>query len=73
MARLASDPGAPGRAFRLTESNLYDILVEAVKEVPEMKVAEPAGLRQLVVDGDVTVLRDQIIGDYYQGSQENAA
>jgi Protein of unknown function (DUF4007) len=73
MARLASDPGAPGRAFRLTESNLYDILVEAVKEVPAMQVAEPAGLRQLVVHGDVTVLRDQIIGDYYQASQENAA
>ena len=73
VARLASDPGAPGRAFRLTESNLYDILVEAVKEVEAMQVAEPAGLRQLVVHGDVTVLRDQIIGDYYQASQESAA
>ena len=66
VARLSSDPGAPGRAFRLTESNLYDILVEAAKEVPLMRVAEPAGLRQLIVDGDVGALRDRIISNYYR-------
>lgn len=73
VARLASDPGAPGRAFRLTESNLYDILVEATKERPQMRVAEPAGLRQLIVEGDVGMLRDAIISDYYRVSQEHAA
>jgi hypothetical protein len=73
MARLSTDPGAPGRAFRLTESNLYDILFEAAKDVAAMKVAEPAGLRQLVVHGDVAVLRDRMISDYYQASQANAA
>lgn len=73
MARLASDPGAPGRAFRLTESNLYDILLVAVKDVPAMQVAEPAGLRQLVVDGDLTALRDQLIDFHYRASRENAA
>lgn len=73
VARLASDPGAPGRAFRLTESNLYDILIEAAKEAPELRVAEPAGLRQLIVDGDVEGLRDQIVNDYYRVSQERAA
>jgi hypothetical protein len=73
VARLAGDPGAPGRAFRLTESNLYDLLIEAAKVVPQMKVAEPAGLRQLIVEGDVGALRDQVIRDYYQLSQEHAA
>lgn len=72
-ARLASDPGSPGRAFRLTESNLYDILVEASKTVKEMRVAEPAGLRQLIVEGDVADLRDQVVDDYYRASQEHAA
>ncbi|MGY2702558.1 DUF4007 family protein [Nocardioides sp. HB32] len=73
VARLAGDPGAPGRAFRLTESNLYDILTEAAKSVRQLRVAEPAGLRQLIVDGDVKALRDQIINDYYGVSKEHAA
>lgn len=73
MARLASDPGSPGRAFRLTESNLYDILVEASKLVEGFRVAEPAGLRQLIVEGEIAALRDQIVGDYYRTSQEHAA
>lgn len=73
VARLASDPGAPGRAFRLTESNLYDLLVEAARSVPTIRVAEPAGLRQLIVDGDPSTLRDRTISDYYRASQETAA
>lgn len=73
LARLASDPCSPGRAFRLTEGNLYDILVEATKSVPDMLVAEPAGLRQLVVQGDVIGLRDQIVGDHYDRTREYAA
>ncbi|WP_369746198.1 DUF4007 family protein [Paenarthrobacter sp. AMU7] len=73
VARLAGDPGAPGRAFRLTESNLYDILIEAAKSVPQMRVAEPAGLRQFIVNGDVEALRDQIINEYYRARQEQAA
>ncbi|GAB3539282.1 DUF4007 family protein [Arthrobacter tecti] len=73
VARLASDVGAPGRAFRLTESNLYDVLIEATKLVPELRVTEPAGLRQLIVDGDIETLRDRIVSDYYRVSQEQAA
>lgn len=73
LARLASDPCSPGRAFRLTESNIYDILIDASKSVPQMRVAEPGGLRQLVTQGDVAALRDQIVGDYYDKSQERAA
>lgn len=73
VARLASDPGGPGRAFRLTESNLYDVLVEAAKSVTQMRVAEPAGFRQLIVSGDVEALRDHIINDYYRARQEQAA
>lgn len=74
LARLASDPGSPGRAFRLTEGNLFDILVETTKTVPTMRVAEPGGLRQLVVQADAAELRDQILQDYYEHApQEDAA
>lgn len=72
LARLASDPGSPGRAFRLTESNLYDILLTATKSVPGMRVAEPAGLRQLVVHGEIAQLRDQIVSEYYKRAEERA-
>ncbi|MCX8456272.1 DUF4007 family protein [Paenarthrobacter ureafaciens] len=70
VARLAGDPGSPGRAFRLTESNLYDTLVEATKSVPDLRVAEPAGLRQLIVDDDIEALRDRIVNDYYRANEE---
>lgn len=73
LARLAGDPGAPGRAFRLTESNLYDILAEATRSTPQMRVAEPGGLRQLIIDDEVEALRDQIVSTYYQASQERTA
>lgn len=73
LARLASDPGSPGRAFCLTESNLYDVLIEASKIINGMQVAEPAGLRQLVIKGDVGVMRDQLVNEYYRASQVNAA
>ena len=53
LARLASDPGSPGRAFRLTESNLYDVLIEASTTIEGIQVTEPAGLRQLAIKGDV--------------------
>lgn len=73
LARLASDPGSPGRAFRLTESNLYDVLVEASKSVKGMQLAEPAGLRQLVIKGDVETMRDSLVDDYYLASRVKVA
>lgn len=73
LARLASDPGSPGRAFRLTESNLYDVLLEASKAIDSIQVAEPAGLRQLVIKGDIGAMRDRLVDDYYSASKVNAA
>lgn len=73
LARLAGDPGSPGRAFRLTESNLYEVLVEASRTAKGMQVAEPGGLRQLVIKGDVESMRDQFIEGYYRSSEVNAA
>lgn len=73
LARLASDPGSPGRAFRLTESNLYDILVDVSRSLSPLRVAEPAGLRQLVVDGNVAALRDRVVNEYYEHAQEHVA
>lgn len=73
LARLTSDPCSPGRAFRLTESNLHDVLLAATASIPQMRVAEPAGLRQLTIQGDIAALRDQVVDQYYTATREQAA
>jgi len=65
IARLTSDPGSPGRAFRLTESALFGSLSQAVARVPGLQMVEPGGLRQLVVHGDARTHADQFLTDYY--------
>lgn len=53
VARLAAAPGGPGRAFRLTESELASALGAASLEISGLAVAAPAGLTQLVATRDV--------------------
>lgn len=65
ISRLASDAGGPGRVFRMTESALYEALEGAARDVPELSVVEPAGLRQLVVDGDPRELADRLLVLHY--------
>lgn len=66
IARLAGDPGSPGKAFRLTESNLYASLLDASRSINEIRVAEPAGLRQLVVASDrIDDLAQRVLMDHY--------
>jgi Protein of unknown function (DUF4007) len=68
IARLTSDPGSPGRAFRLTESALYAALGEAADQHPGLRLIEPAGLRQLVVDGDPSVHAATLLAQHYRRS-----
>jgi len=65
MARLTTDPGSPGRAFRLTESALFASLTDIVASHRDLALAEPGGLRQLVVRADPATLRDQLLATYY--------
>ncbi len=65
VARLTSDPGSPGRAFRLTESALFTALGDAAKLHPELQLLEPAGLRQLVVHAPADELAGQMLVDHY--------
>lgn len=66
IARLAGDPGSPGRAFRLTESNLYASLLDASRTISAIQVAEPAGLRQLVVSAASSEsLAHDVLVDHY--------
>lgn len=65
VARLTSDPGSPGRAFRLTESALFTALGESTESHPALQLLEPGGLRQLVVHGPADQLADQMLEQHY--------
>jgi len=66
VARLSHDPGSPGAAFRLTERALHDALRRVALRVPALKVVEPGGLRQLLIDAEPTILAEQILASYYE-------
>lgn len=73
IARLTGDPGSPGRAFRLTESNIYDALVSASTSLDGIRVVEPAGLRQLVLSKPAGELAALAVNTHYARSREFAA
>ena len=65
IARLAHDPGSPGAAFRLTETDLFDALSRAAVSVDSLQIAEPGGLRQLLFTNDPARIAEEILNHYY--------
>ena len=65
LARLAHDPGSPGAAFRLNEAALFDALSRVATSTSTLRVAEPAGLRQLLFDEDPAAMAEQMLVSYY--------
>jgi hypothetical protein len=56
LTRLAADPGSPGRLMKLTEQDIADALEESATVVSHLRLARPAGSRQLAISsspGDV--------------------
>lgn len=68
IARLSHDPGSPGGAFRLPERALGEALGRVAAHTPGLQVAEPGGLRQLLVDADPAALAETVITRYYEES-----
>ncbi len=71
IARLCHDPGGPGGTFRLSERALHDALGRAAQVTDGIKVTEPAGLRQLLIDGDPSELADHLLAHYYRATPVN--
>lgn len=65
VARLAGDPGSPGKAFQLTESALHDALSASAAVSGYVQVIEPAGLRQLVVTAEPATLANDLITGFF--------
>ncbi|MDP9442933.1 MAG: DUF4007 family protein [Actinomycetota bacterium] len=69
IARLTSDPGSPGRAFRLTESALFSAISAGTAQHPRLRLVEPGGLRQLVVNGDAHEHAAALLQQHYEGTR----
>jgi hypothetical protein len=65
IARLAQDVGSPGRAFRLGEAHIFDALSRVAATSQWIRVAEPAGLKQVLVDGEPGVIAIRTLEDYF--------
>jgi hypothetical protein len=66
IAGLARNPGAPGRAFALTETALGDALARyAAQRFVPIQLTHAAGNRQLVLPEDLETAAKDILTSYY--------
>lgn len=65
LARLAQDTGSPGRVFKLTEGSLGEALTRFAASSRDVQVAEPGGVKQLVVSGNPAEVATKILQEYY--------
>jgi hypothetical protein len=66
VSRLASEAGAPGRAFKVTETDLVDLLEEATRRTELVRLARPAGVAQLAFDGSSAAVATGVLRSYYR-------
>ncbi len=69
LSRLAHEPGAPGRAFKLNEAELLAVLTPVVEPTRGLSLAAPAGAWQLAWSGDPNEIATTILDDYYGSSR----
>lgn len=73
LSRLAHEPGAPGRAFKLTESELTSALEPIIAGTPGLGFTTPTGATQLAWSSHPAVLACAILDDYFGSSQTDVA
>jgi len=67
LSRISAEPGAPGRAFRLSEAELADALRPVVElSAGSLELASPAGAAQLVWKNETALLAKSCLEDHYR-------
>lgn len=66
VSRLASEAGAPGRALKVTETDLVDLLEEATDRTSLVRLARPGGVAQLTFDGPSAAVATAVLRFYYR-------
>jgi len=65
VSRLASEAGAPGRAFKVTETDLVELLEAAADLTGRIRLARPAGVVQVGFDGTAAAAATAVLRAYY--------
>lgn len=65
VGRLATEPGAPGRVFRLSEVALLDLLQQAALLHDNINVIQVAGSPQVVFAGEPAFVATELLRDFY--------
>ena len=65
VSRLATEPGGPGRCFKLTEGALSDLLGAASAELPFLNLVAPGGVSQLTFDIDAPHAANEVLARYF--------
>lgn len=66
VTRLLGDPGSPGLAFKLSESNLYAALEEVVDQREDLDLEDTAGVVQLSFRESPETLSWEFISTHYE-------
>jgi hypothetical protein len=65
MDTLLYMSGSPGLIFKLSQAAIYNALDEVGRVHKSLKISEAAGLIQVIFDGDIPTLQDQLLKHYY--------
>ena len=63
---LATEHGSPGRAFKLSESELTDLLNRAARESSKIELTSASGISQLAFDGNSEEIAAELLKGHYQ-------
>lgn len=67
ISRLATEPGSPGKAFKLTEAALAQLLFSAAGSYEQISMTSQAGVAQLAIEDDAAVSATELLWDHYRG------
>ena len=67
IPRLVADFGSPGRIFKLSEPALTSAINRVVNKIDGVKLATPAGVPQLIIEGDILGVMRNILHEMYPG------
>ena len=73
FGHLATEPGAPGRVLRLTESELIELIKPQIEQHPDLGLLSPTGTHQLSWDSQPTDIGVRILNAYYPSHNEAAS
>ena len=73
VSRLAIEPGAPGRVFRLSEGALLALLEQAATIHEDVEVTHVAGIPQFAFAGEPAYVATELLRDHYRSVLGDAA